>query len=77
MEINTSDEIIADEITISVQFPMKLSDVLEQFQATILEKAFERHNGNRTHMANSLGLNRTTLISKAKRHGVIPPTAEE
>lgn len=68
MEINTDEE---NEITISVKLPMNLADVMERFQATILSKAMERHQGNRTHAANSLGLNRTTLISKAKRHGVI------
>jgi DNA-binding NtrC family response regulator len=77
MDINTSNENTIDEITISVRLPMKLSDVLEQIQSVILEKAMERCKGNRTHAANSLGLNRTTLISKAKRHGVIPETAED
>lgn len=66
-----------DEITISVKFPMNLADVLEQFQTTILSKAMEKCRGNRTHAANSLGLNRTTLISKAKRHGVIACSSED
>jgi DNA-binding NtrC family response regulator len=69
-EMNSQDE-INDEITISVKLPMKLSDVLEQFQTVILEKSLERCHGNKTKAADSLGINRTTFISKAKRHGVI------
>jgi DNA-binding protein Fis len=68
MEINTQRE---DEIIVSVKIPMNLADVLEKIQTAILEKVMEKCNGNRTHAANNLGLNRTTLISKAKRHGVI------
>lgn len=71
MEINTLKNDTEDEITISVKLPMNLADVLEQFQAKILEKAMEKFQGNRSHAAKALGLNRTTLISKAKRHGVI------
>lgn len=71
MEINSTNLNTDDEITISVKLPLNLPDVLEKFQATLLEKAMERSGGNRTHAANALGLNRTTLISKAKRHGVI------
>jgi len=77
MEINTSNQEKNDEITVSVKLPINLADVLEQFQATLLEKAMEKSNGNRTHAANYLGLNRNTLISKAKRHGVIPETHED
>jgi DNA-binding protein Fis len=71
MNHNSSNLNTDDEITISVKFPLKLAEVLEEFQATLLSKAMERSNGNRTHAANALGLNRTTLISKAKRHGII------
>ena len=77
MEINASTSEQNDEITISVKLPLNLSDVLEKFQATLLEKAMEKSGGNRTHAANALGLNRTTLISKAKRHGVIPEAHED
>lgn len=77
MEINASTLEQNDEITISVKLPLNLSDVLEKFQATLLERAMEKSGGNRTHAANALGLNRTTLISKAKRHGVIPETHED
>ena len=66
-----------EEITISVKFPLNLAEVLEDFQTTLLAKAMERSNGNRTHAANALGLNRTTLISKAKRHGVIAESNHE
>jgi DNA-binding NtrC family response regulator len=77
MEINSAQIGNDDEITISVKLPLNLADVLEKFQATLLEKAMERSNGNRTHAANALGLNRTTLISKAKRHGVIAESNNE
>ncbi len=77
MEINSAQIGNDDEVTISVKLPLNLADVLEKFQATLLEKAMERSNGNRTHAANALGLNRTTLISKAKRHGVIAESNNE
>ncbi len=78
MNHNSSNLNTDEEITISVKFPLNLPEVLEQFQTTLLTKAMERSNGNRTHAANALGLNRTTLISKAKRHGVITePDHEE
>lgn len=77
MEINASPSEKNEEITVSVKLPVNLADVLEKFQATLLEKAMEKSGGNRTHAANYLGLNRTTLISKAKRHGVIPDTHED
>lgn len=77
MELNTINQEKSEEITVSVKLPIDLADVLEKFQATLLEKAMEKSNGNRTHAANFLGLNRTTLISKAKRHGVIPEAHED
>lgn len=77
METNSANINMDDEITISVSLPLNLADVLEKFQATLLSKAMEKSGGNRTHAANALGLNRTTLISKAKRHGVIADSAGE
>jgi len=77
MKINTTNTELQDEITVSVRFPLNLSEVLEQFQTTLIEKAMSKSRGNRTHAANYLGLNRTTLISKAKRHGVIPRASED
>jgi DNA-binding NtrC family response regulator len=74
MEINSKAD---DEITVSVKFPMNLSEVLEHFQTTILSKAMEKFHGNRSQAAKALGLNRCTLISKAKRHGIISESAEE
>ena len=63
-----------DEITISVKLPMSLHDFMEKLQTQILNLAFEKFNGNRSHAAKALGINRTTLISKAKRHGIIAET---
>jgi DNA-binding protein Fis len=60
-----------------VKLPMDLATVLEHVQTVILQTAMKRYNGNRTHAANSLGLNRTTLIWKAKRHGILPDGSEE
>lgn len=77
METNSANINTDDEITISVSLPLNLPDVLEKFQATLLAKAMEKSGGNRTHAANALGLNRTTLISKAKRHGVIADSSGE
>jgi DNA-binding protein Fis len=72
METNTSEQKTSDEINITVKLPMDLASVLEHVQTVILQTAMKRFNGNRTHAANSLGLNRTTLIWKAKRHGLLP-----
>jgi DNA-binding NtrC family response regulator len=68
MEINTVNE---DEMAVLVKLPMDLADVLEKFQAAILTKTMNRFGGNRSQAAKALGLHRTTLISKAKRHGLI------
>jgi len=73
MENNAKTE----EITISVKLPIKLHDFMESLQVQILHLAFDKFHGNRSHIAKALGINRTTLISKAKRHGVIPESASE
>ena len=66
-----------DEITISVKLPMSLHDFMEKLQTQILSLAFEKFHGNRSHAAKALGINRTTLISKAKRHGIIAEIHEK
>lgn len=78
METNTSEQKTPlDEINITVKLPMDLATVLEHVQSVILQTAMKRFNGNRTHAANSLGINRTTLIWKAKRHGILPDNSGE
>jgi sigma-54 specific flagellar transcriptional regulator A len=46
-----------------------LSALVTELQQTLIEKAMERANGNRSLAARLLGLKRTTLIEKLRRMG--------
>jgi len=43
---------------------------LEQAELFAVQQALSRHDGNRTHAAAELGIHRSTLIRKLKRHGL-------
>jgi len=53
-----------------------LPEALEAEERKRILDALRSHNWNRTKAAHALGSNRTTLIGKMKRLGILPPEAE-
>jgi DNA-binding NtrC family response regulator len=47
-----------------------LKDVMDEAEKAIIEDVLARHDGNVQATARALGLNRTTLYSKLKKHGI-------
>jgi DNA-binding NtrC family response regulator len=45
--------------------------VVEQFENSLISQALERTNGNKNRAANMLSLNRTTLVEKMKKRGLL------
>jgi len=50
--------------------PSSLRDQLDRFEAQILQTAMQRHKGNKTHVAQELGLTRLGLRMKLQRLGL-------
>jgi DNA-binding NtrC family response regulator len=51
--------------------PQTLAEALEQPEKDIIQAALEANGGNRKLTAGQLGINRTTLYKKMKRHGLL------
>ncbi|MCG8472887.1 MAG: hypothetical protein MI742_13675, partial [Desulfobacterales bacterium] len=47
-----------------------LSEATDRFEKAFLFKALEKHHGNRTHTARSLGIGLRTLQRKLLHHGI-------
>ena len=50
--------------------PVPLKEALGAAEKQILERALEHCDGNRERTARLLGINRSTLFAKLRRHGV-------
>lgn len=50
------------------QLPLK--DILNHFEAKVLQEAYARHNGNVSHMAAALQTDRANLHKKLKKYGI-------
>jgi DNA-binding NtrC family response regulator len=48
----------------------RLRDAVEALERDLIRKAFERHQGNKTHMARDLGISRWTLLQKMRVYGI-------
>jgi transcriptional regulator with GAF, ATPase, and Fis domain len=48
---------------------LDLKRAIEQVERQLIDEALQRTNGNRTEAAALLGLNRTTLVEKLRKHG--------
>lgn len=48
----------------------RLRDAVEALERDLIRKAFERHQGNKTHMAQDLGISRWTLLQKMRAYGM-------
>ncbi|OGD11300.1 MAG: hypothetical protein A2Y86_04855 [Candidatus Aminicenantes bacterium RBG_13_62_12] len=46
---------------------LRLDDSLREFQKIYLETAMKKYNGNKSRMANALGIHRNTLHCRAKK----------
>jgi len=64
---------------VSIALPpdgLVLKDTLERVERDLIREALCRTNGNRSHAATLLGLNRTTLVEKLRRRPVDPAGPE-
>jgi DNA-binding NtrC family response regulator len=51
--------------------------VLDEFERQLIVKALDLTNGVKSRAAQLLGLNRTTLVEKLKKKGMVPPKSPE
>ena len=61
-------------VNAALDFPeegLDLNERLEQVETQLLAEALRRADGNKTKAARLLGLNRTTLVEKIKRKGMV------
>jgi DNA-binding NtrC family response regulator len=61
-------------VNAALDFPdtgLDLNERLEQVETQLLSEALRRADGNKTKAARLLGLNRTTLVEKLKRKGMV------
>ena len=47
-----------------------LKEVVEATEQELIKKSFKRHNGNKTRMADELGISRWTLLQKMRAYGI-------
>jgi two-component system, NtrC family, response regulator PilR len=52
------------------QAGVELLGLLESIELSLIEQALRRCEGNKTQASALLGLNRTTLVEKMRRHGM-------
>jgi len=48
----------------------RLRDAVEALERDLIQRAFERHQGNKTHMSRDLGISRWTLLQKLRAYGI-------
>ena len=63
LSIHTRLEQVIGEM---VDKEIRLSDALKEFQKIYFELAGKKHNGNKTRMAEALGIHRNTLLCRQK-----------
>lgn len=49
-----------------VEREIRLNDALKEFQKIYIETTGKKHKGNKTRMAEALGVHRNTLLGRAK-----------
>ena len=54
-----------------------LQERVDAFERRLLEEALDRSRGNRSQAARRLGINRTTLLAKMKKHGIVAAAEAE
>lgn len=60
-----------------VTLPVDLPALLREIETTHIRKALEQTNGNKKAAAKLLGMGRTTLVEKLKRHPLDPSSMED
>jgi len=68
-----SEKLRPDAIT-SYRRDGALKDAVETVEHDMIQEAFKRCNGNKTHMAKQLGITRWTLLQKLKAYNIPPKT---
>jgi DNA-binding NtrC family response regulator len=53
---------------------LSFNDTIEQLEVDLLQQALEHTHWNKNRAAQLLGLNRTTLLEKIKKRGLVQPT---
>ena len=53
--------------------PNRLKSAMADPERKLIVESLEAHGWNRQQSARSLGINRTTLYKKMKRHGIVAP----
>jgi transcriptional regulator with PAS, ATPase and Fis domain len=48
----------------------QLKTAVESLERDLIQRAFDKHNGNKTHMAEELGVSRWTLLKKMRAYGI-------
>ena len=69
---NTKTRLVIDPIPPE---GIDLDAELREFDRHMIREALTRTSWNKTRAASMLGLNRTTLITRAKKYGLTPPPA--
>jgi two-component system response regulator AtoC len=64
-----SEKLGADEV-LPRQEHGRLKSAVESLERDLIQKAFDKHNGNKTHMAEELGVSRWTLLQKMRAYGI-------
>jgi DNA-binding NtrC family response regulator len=54
---------------------LSFNDTIEQLEVDLLRQALEHTHWNKNRAAQLLGLNRTTLLEKIKKRGLVQPSA--
>ena len=71
MGLDLSDPLGSDKYTIELdEHGNSLSELTNNYEKKVLEKALERYNYHKTNVANALGINRKTLFNKMKRYNL-------
>ncbi len=65
-----SEQILSTRPVCTQRIEGKLKDALDSLERELIAQALERHQGNKSHAAEELGISRTSLIKKAQVYGL-------
>ncbi len=66
----TKREVAPSQETTHTDKNMSFRERMDNFERQLIEEAMREHGGHQTRAASALGMARTTLIDKLKRHGI-------
>ncbi|MDX8390330.1 MAG: sigma-54 dependent transcriptional regulator [Mariprofundaceae bacterium] len=71
-----SDRIVQEFSSIDGDEPIQLKDMVDEFERHLIVSALDRFDWNKNRAASFLSMNRTTLVEKIKKKGLIRETAQ-